>query len=60
MNLSTKIIKNYKKLFESVKQRSKKLHHSNIITKYKNNIKKTWEVIKDSIGKAKCKKKNFP
>ena len=27
-----------------------------LITKYKNNIKKTWEVIEDSIGKTKCKK----
>ena len=51
--------KNYKKIFESVKQHAKKLHYLNLITKYKNNIKKTWEVVKDSIGKAKYKKK-FP
>ena len=30
------------------------------MTKYKNNKKKTWEVIKDSIGKEKCNKKIFP
>ena len=45
--------KNYKKLFESVKKRSKKLHFSRLILKYQNNIKKTWNVIKDAIGKNK-------
>ena len=30
---------------------SKKLHFSNLILKYKNNIKKTWEIIKESIEK---------
>ena len=44
MNLGTKIIKNY----------------SNLIAKHKNRIKKTWEVIKYSIGKAKCNKKISP
>ena len=33
--------KTYKKLFESIKKRSKKLHFSNLILKYKHNIKKT-------------------
>ena len=59
-NLNKCEYKNYKKLFESVKQCEKKLHYVNLITKYENNIKKTWEVIKDSIGKAKCNKKVFP
>ena len=31
--------KTYKKLFESIKKHSKKLHFSNLILKYKNNIK---------------------
>ena len=52
--------KNYKKLFESIKKRSKKLYFSNLIVKYKNNIKKTWEVIRESIGKGKCNHQNFP
>ena len=43
--------KNYKKLFESVKKRSKKLYFSSLIMKYQNNIKKCWNVIKDVIGK---------
>ena len=28
--------------------------------KYKNNIKKTWQVIKEAIGKEKHKKQNLP
>ena len=57
MNLSTKIIKNF---LESVKQCTKNIHYSNVVTKYKNNIKKTWEVIKNSIGKVKCTKQILP
>ena len=32
--------KNYKHLFEAVKKRSKKLHFSKLILRYKNNVKK--------------------
>ena len=52
--------KTYKRLFESIKKHSKKLHFYNLILKYKNNIKKTWEVIKESIGKRNCPDQNFP
>ena len=52
--------KTYKKLFESIKKRSKKLHFSNLILKYKHNIKKTWEVVKESIGKGKFNHQSFP
>ena len=52
--------KTYKKLFESTKKHSKKLHFSNVILKYKHNIKKTWEVIKESTGKGKCNHQSFP
>ena len=52
--------KTYKRLFESIKKHSKKLHLSNPILKYKNNIKKPWEVIKESIGKRNCHDQNFP
>ena len=52
--------KNYKHLFEAVKKRSKKLHFSKLILRYKNNIKKTWEVIKECIGKKKYNHENFP
>ena len=50
----------YKKLFESIKKQSKKLYFSKLILKYQNNIKKTWQVIKEAIGKEKCKQQNLP
>ena len=30
-----------------------------LILKYKDNFKKTWDVIKESIGKEKCSQQNF-
>ena len=50
--------KNYKKLFESIKKRAKKNYFSSLILKHKNNIKKTWDVIKESIGKRRCNNQN--
>ena len=41
--------KTYKKLFESIKKCSKKLHFSNLLFKYKHNIKKTWEVTDEDL-----------
>ena len=52
--------KTQKKLFESIKKHSKKIHFSNLILKYKHNIKKTCEIIKESIGKGKCNHQCFP
>ena len=46
--------KNYKKLFESIKKRAKWNYFSSLIIKYKNNIKKTWHVIKEAIRKTRC------
>ena len=47
-------------MFETIKKRSKKLHFSKLIVKYKDNIKKTWFVIKEVIGKEKPQQQNFP
>ena len=47
--------KNYKQLFETIK----KVHFSNLITQYKYNIKKTWALIREAIGKEEMKQ-NFP
>ena len=46
-------IKNYQNLFETTKKRSKKLHYSKVIIKYKEHIKRTWSVIKEAMGKEK-------
>ena len=51
--------KNYKNLFETIEKRSKKLHYSKLIIKYKENIKKTWSVIKEAIGKEKIASNHF-
>ena len=52
--------KHYKKLFESVKKHLKKLHLSNLILTNKNNIKKTWQTMKESVGKGYCNLQSFP
>ena len=57
MSLSIKTIK---KLLESVNKSPKKLHFSRLILKYQNNIKKTWDVIKDAIGKNDSTQSSFP
>ena len=38
----------------------KKLHYSSLILRYQNNIKKTSEVIKESIGKTNPNQQIFP
>ena len=49
--------KQYKRLFEKIKNYSKKLL---LQLQYHNNAKKTWDTIKAAIGKAKIKINNFP
>ena len=52
--------KSYKNLFEQIKKRAKSLHFSNLIITYKNNIKMTWSVIKEAIGKNSSRRQKFP
>ena len=52
--------KTYKNLFESIKNKSKKSYYSEQINKYKNDSRKTWNVIKEVIGKTKIKKNIIP
>ena len=47
-------------LFEQVKKRAKRLHFSKSITKYKNNMKMTWSVVKEAIGKNSSRRQEFP
>ena len=46
------------KLFETLKNKSKKSYYSNLIEKYKNYTKKTWDM-KEIIGKSKLKIKKL-
>ena len=43
--------KNYKNSLEVIKKRAKRLLFSDLIIKYKSNIKMIWFVIKEAIGK---------
>ena len=52
--------KTYKNLFETLKFKSKKNYYAKLITKYKNDSKKTWQVINEIIGKTKLKSSNLP
>ena len=52
--------KNYKNLFESIKFKSKKNYYAQLILKYQNNIKKTWQAIKEITGKTGLKNDKLP
>ena len=54
------IYKAYKSLFESLKRKSKKIYYTRRLENYQNDVKKSWDVIKEIIGKAKLTKKSFP
>ena len=47
-----KLYKSYKRLFESVRCKSKRIYYSIKILEFKNNAKKTWGVMKELISKA--------
>ncbi|XP_065639635.1 uncharacterized protein LOC136072356 [Hydra vulgaris] len=48
-----RIYKNYKTLFEKIRKNLKKNYYSNLITKYKNDSKQIWKILKEITGKQK-------
>ena len=55
------IRKDYKNLFEKIKVKSKKLHYQRLLSENSNVSKKTWDIIKELIGKSKLtNKSNLP
>ena len=58
--LNENIYKAYKSLFESLKKKSKKNYYTRHHENYQNDIKKSWDVIKEIIGGAKSTKGIFP
>ena len=52
--------KSYKNLFETIKYKSKKNYYAKLLTKYKNNVKKTWQIMQEITGKLKLKNDNLP
>ena len=52
--------KNSRKLFESIKQRAKSQYYSKMILHYKDNIKQTWQIMREVIGKGKLVNNSLP
>ena len=52
--------KNYHKLFESIKQRAKSQYYSKMILHTKITHKKTWQIMKEVIGKGKLVNNSLP
>ena len=52
--------KNYSKLFESIKQTAKLQYFSKMIPHYQDNIKKTWPIMTEGIGKGKLVNNSLP
>ena len=50
----------YKNMFESIKHKSKKSYYSQKIIEYKDNAKKTWNVMKELIGKTRKSEPHLP
>ena len=52
--------KNYKRLFETIKEKSKKNYFNKHLKNYQKNVKKTWDVIKEVIGNSKPASHTLP
>ena len=52
--------KNYKNLFQKLIKKAKITYYSNQLDIYKNNSKKTWEIINKITGRSKAKKESLP
>ena len=52
--------KDYKNLFEKLRKKCKKYYYSSLIEKFKNDSKKTWQVMKEITGKTKWNPGNLP
>ena len=55
-----KIYKTYKNIFEKIKKLSKKLYYSNLLNESLSNSKKTWDTMKEIIGKRKTSSNKLP
>ena len=59
-NENEKKYKTYNSLFEILKENSKKFYYSRKLDSCKQNMKKTWDTIKEVIGKTKTFKNDIP
>ncbi len=51
MFYKTNTYKTYRNLYNRIKRTAKELYYVNLMESYKNDIKKTWQVLKPIIGK---------
>ena len=54
------IYKNYKKLFEKLRKKSKQNYYLNLLEKYKDNGKQQWQIMKEIAGKVQKKNQSLP
>ena len=52
--------KRYRNILTSVLRKAKKQYYADLLAEYKGNVKETWEVINDLLGKAKRKRMVLP
>ena len=52
--------KNYKSLFEKLRKKAKIAYYSKLLHKYKTDSKRTWQVMKEIIGKQKTSSNLLP
>ena len=45
-------------MFETIKTKSKKNHYSSLLFQHQGNARKTWETMKELIGKTKIRNNN--
>ena len=48
------------RIFEKLRKKGKQSYYSSQIAKYKNDSKKTWQIMKEITGKVKSKSENLP
>ena len=54
------ICKNYKHLFEKLRKKAKQTYYQSILKDYQNDMKRTWQVMKEITGKSKINSNRFP
>ena len=55
-----KIYKNYRKLFETITTKSKRKYYSEKLLQFQGDAKKTWQIMKEVIGKSKLIHSTLP
>ena len=55
-----KTYKTYKNLFERIKKNAKKNYYRDKIKLFENDIRNTWKIMKEIIGKKKCNNETLP